>query len=162
MIRVVAIGAALVTACAGAFSPAHAAPSSFAVSGTIASKCQIGSNSYSVSVAWVKNASAQITLDGTTGNLAATGTTTAVHSYTTLCNSGGTLTMTLPATSSSAVPYTITVKNDIGTTIATATSPASVPVVIPVTSSTWTITAQATQVNGNPVSGTYTAMVTIQ
>lgn len=145
--------------------PALAAPATFTVGGSVTSNCKIGTGSYSVSINWVKNTSAQISIDGTAGNTQTTagGTTTATHSYATDCNGPTTLHMNVPATTTSAITYTITVKDGGGTTIATASSVATnVNVAIPITNSNWTLTATATYQSGNPVTGTYTATVTIQ
>lgn len=165
MTRAVRFGLLFVAASVGVYSPALAAPSTFTVSGPVPNTCKIGTGSFVVSINWVKNASAQITLDGTAGNTQTTngGTTTATHSYTTFCNGPKTLTMTLPT---AAINYTITVKDNAGTTVATATSSTgsvTANVAIPVTTLNWTLTAAATYANGGSiVTGTYSATVTIQ
>lgn len=163
MIRTVSIGLLLVAACAGASSPAYAAP--FAVDGTIASNCKIGaSTSYSISIAWVKNSSVRISLDGTAGNLATSGgTSSATNNYSTFCNGARTLTLTVPNSATSSISYTITVKDNTTTTIATVTNGNTGSVAVPVSNNTtWTITASAVQANGGANNGTYTATVTIQ
>lgn len=160
MIRRVAIGLLLVTAGAGGPSPAFAAPT-FTVSGNLANKCEIGSStSYAISIVVVKNSTYQISLDGSAGS-ASSGTTTITKNYTTLCNGAQTFTLTVPNTTTGSIPYTIVVKDNNSTQIATATNGHTASVAVPISNNTtWTITASSVQANGTN-SGTYTATVTI-
>jgi hypothetical protein len=140
--------------------PSVAAPYGF--SGTVAAVCKVGTGSYSVSIAWVKNTSARMTFDGVQGNLANGGVSSATQTYSTPCNSSsGTTSKTLNVgADTGGIGYTVTLKDSGGNIVKTQSSGSSVSIALP-PSSSWTITASVTQVNGSPNTATYTATVTI-